>query len=153
PTLTVAGQALAPTAPPGSSDLLPGLGAQNKPIRLQLDSGTSVWCKIQFVWADSGAALATVYIFNQALSPFVTDKEYWYVNKSGLSKLGTAGINISVTDESSMTAPSDPGYASEQKFGFVQNLSWGTGWTTDPLSGSGSLYDGPDNFHLRVNTS
>ena len=59
---------------------------------------------------------------------------------------------ITVTDSSSTTAPGDPGYATEQKFAQVQSPGWGTGWTTDPVTG-GHLYAGPGNYYLRFRTS
>jgi hypothetical protein len=108
----------------------------------QIDPGDKVWRQIVLTFGD-GTQLATIYVFNQALGSYTTGHEYWFVNKGSLGDLGTAGLSIAVTDETSMTAPPDPGYGSEQKFVLAENVSWGSGWTTDPRSG-GSLYTGYD---------
>ena len=120
-------------------------------LTAQIDGGNTVWRSIVMTLSD-GTALATVYIFNQAIGSFTTGKEYWYVNRNALSELGRYDLTISVTDHTTTTAPGDPGYTSEQKFAQAQSPGWGTGWTTDPLSG-GDLYAGPSSYYLRIRTT
>ncbi len=154
------------TGPPGVADLAvfqhglaPRPGATtDKPngafLTAQIDGGNDVWRSIQMVCADTGAAIAQVHIYNEIIGSFQTGIEYWYVCRSNLSRLGSAGVNITVTDSNSRTGPSDPGYSPEQKFSQAQNPSggWGTGWTTDPVSG-GHLYTGPNGSYFRIKLS
>jgi hypothetical protein len=108
----------------------------------QLDPGLTVWRKVGLTFAD-GTAFATVYVFNQTLGHFVAGREYWYFNLDSLGELGNQALTITVTDETSRSAPPDPGYVNEQPHILPENVPWGTGWTTDPVSG-GSLYTGFD---------
>src|SRR5262249_16690263 len=87
--------------------------------------------------------LATLYVFSQAIGTFQVGKEYWYVNRNAVSTIGSADLSITITDHDNSETPQDPGYGSEQKFALAENVSWGSGWTTDPVSG-GSLYTGAD---------
>ena len=151
--------ALASAALPACGAVDPGTeaAAENPPRAepQQLDPDQSVWRKFTFDF-NSDLHLATVYVFNQPLGSYQTGTEYWFVNKANVGKIGTRALTITATDESSTTAPPDPNYLSEQRFTLAENVSWGTGWTTDPVSG-GSLYTGTDperNFvGLRLFTS
>jgi hypothetical protein len=120
----------------------------------QLDGGNKVWRGFVLTLNNpANTPLGEVFVFNQAVGSFVTGTEYWYVNQDSLANLGKDAIVIAYTDSSSMTAPSDPGYKNEQTFTNAQNVSWGSGWTTDPLSG-GSLFRGPgSSTYLRLNKS
>jgi hypothetical protein len=108
----------------------------------QLDPGFKVWRQVTLTFA-SGVPLATVYVFNRALGGYRTGVEYWFVNRDAVSLVGRSDLTIAAVDESTTGAPTDPGYTHEQTFDLDANASWGTGWTTDPVSG-GSLYDGGD---------
>ncbi len=163
PHLTLTGQSLLPPPAPAASPLLPtlsgssalpGFGGTDKALPMQLDGGSKGWRTIQMVCADDGAAIATVYVFNEIIGTYQPGIEYWYVARSNLTRIGSVGLVISVTDTDSRTAPSDPGYSPEQKFQQVQNPSggWGAGWTTDPVSG-GYLYSGPSNYNVRFKLS
>jgi len=123
-----------------ATDLLAGEPPRVEPQ--QLDPGGLVWREITIAF-DDGTPLATIYLFNQALGGFATGAEYWYVDQSAVGDLGERPLRFTVTDESTTTPPSDPGYASEQRFVLKENVSWGTGWITDPVSG-GTLYTGSD---------
>jgi hypothetical protein len=96
--------------------------------------------EVQMTFAD-GTALATVFTVSQAVGNYTPDHEYWYVNTGALGELGSS--NLTITSTTLTGSPSDPGYSSEQKFVLTENVSWGTGWTTDPRSG-GNLYAGTD---------
>jgi hypothetical protein len=126
----------------GAADPDPLAGEAGLVRAQQLDPGVDIWRQVVLTFADS-TPFATVYVFNQPLGHFVPGREYWYVNLSSLGELGNQGLNIAVTDEISRSPPPDPGYSSEQRFVLNENASWGSGWTTDPLSG-GSLYTGYD---------
>jgi hypothetical protein len=117
-------------------------------LTAQLDGGYFVYRKVTLTFA-SGTPLATVYVFNQAIGSFNTGTEYWYVNLGATNLIGTSSLSIAYTDSSSTTPPPDPNYASEQRFTEAQNVSWGSAWTTDPLS-YGTLHAGPNNMWLRL---
>jgi hypothetical protein len=120
----------------------------------QLDSGTSIWRKISLAFNDtSHTPLATIYVFNVALGSYTTDKEYWFVNRDSTSMVGRYSLSIVSADQSTSTAPPDPGYTNEQSFSLTEDVSWGSGWSTDPLGSGGSLYDGPNHISLRLYTS
>jgi hypothetical protein len=167
PRLTLTGQSLspapgasldAPFAPtveqpallalltsPAAAHRSPGDGT--KALPMQLDGGEFNYRSIVLSFPD-GEPAATVFVFNTAVGNFVTGKEYWYVNVDALGSLGSQALTISVTDSSSINAPSEPSYLPEQKFTQVQSPGWGTSWTSDPVSG-GDLYSGPNNTAVR----
>jgi hypothetical protein len=78
---------------------------------------------------------------NTMFRGFSPGTEYWYVNLSSLSLFGSYRLYAASTDYGSTPAPTSPGYASQQAFQLAENPSggWGSGWTTDPVSG-GFLY-------------
>lgn len=118
----------------------------------EIDPGLKVWDQMNMTFTDTAnTPFATVYIFNRPLGSYQTGTEYWFVNSSSLSLLGTHGLTVVSTTSSSGTAPPDPGYSSEQAFSLPNLSAWGTGWTTDPASG-GTLYSGPSQQALRLTT-
>ncbi len=96
--------------------------------------------------------VAHVYTFSAAFDGFSTGTEYWYVNRDSLGTAAKNGLSISYVDEPSTTTPENPGYKDEQSFTNAENVSWGSGWTTDPLSG-GALVGGPGGLYLRFKLS
>lgn len=125
------------------------LGEAQQP---QIDPGERVWRRVTLTLTDSAnTPVATVYIFNRPLGSYATGTEYWFVNLSSLSGLATYALNIASTVETTLTAPPDPAYSSEQAFSLPNLVSWGTGWTTDPGSG-GTLFKGPNQQALRLTT-
>ncbi len=147
-----------PSAPSASTLLptlatpcaVPGLTAENRPVPLQIDSGTDNVRIITMTFPD-GSPLATIYMLNVALGGYETGREYWFVNNGTIAgKLGADALTVSIVD-SNTTTPSDPGYSPEQRFSQPQSPTggWGSGWTTDPISG-GDLYAGPNNTYLRL---
>lgn len=118
----------------------------------EVDPGLKVWDQMKMTFGDTAnTPLATVYIFNRPLGSYQTGIEYWFVNSSSLSLLGSYGLTMVSTASSSGTAPPDPAYSSEQAFSLPNLSAWGTGWTTDPASG-GTLYSGPSQQALRLTT-
>jgi hypothetical protein len=118
----------------------------------EINPDVKVWFKMNINLADStNTPVATMYIFNRPLGSYVTGTEYWFVNLSSLSSLGTYGLNITSTAQGTTAIPPDPYYASEQAFSLPNLSAWGTGWTTDPGSG-GSLFSGPSQQSLRLTT-
>lgn len=119
----------------------------------QFDLSPQAWRKTTMTFVDSAnTPFATVFVFTQAMYGYTTNTEYWFVNRNSLSELGSYALSMATTDYPSTVIPVDPGYANEQTFTQVQNVSWGTGWSTDPVSG-GSLYAGPGNKWFRFKTS
>ena len=96
---------------------------------------------------------ATVIIVNTTqFSGFTTDTEYWYVNLGSLSLLGSYSLNVYASTYGSSPAPVAPKYSGGmQAFTLAENPGWGSGWTTDPVSG-GYLFSswGLPGVYLRV---
>lgn len=131
---------------PGQTTVVPD-GARRL---AQIDSGNLNWRQINLVFNDSQSTrLAVVYVFNQAMGSFSTGTEYWYVNEGAISLLGSHAIVISHTDSSGTTAPPDPSFSMEQRFTLAENVSWGSSWSSDPVSG-GTLHSGPGGMYLRI---
>lgn len=119
----------------------------------EINPEVRVWLEVLIRAQDpANTPVATVYIFNQALGTYVTDTEYWFVNLNSISLLGTYGLDIASSAKTTTTAPPDPAYASEQAFSLANSRAWGTGWTTDPAGGFGTLYSGPSSQALRLTT-
>jgi hypothetical protein len=118
-------------------------------MKEQIDPSYDIWRKITMTFA-SGTPLATIYVFNWPLGSYVIGTEYWYVNTGALSLLGREGLNMVATNEPNFNTPSPPGYTNQQSIQLPENVSWGTGWTVDPVSG-GSLYAaGAGGIYLRL---
>jgi hypothetical protein len=118
----------------------------------QLDGGSKVWRNFTFTFDDPASTqLGQARVFNQEVGTFATGTEYWYVNDDSLPKLGRYGLTVSHTDEEGTSPPADPGYTNQQPFSWAENPvgGWGTGWTTDPISG-GWVYSGPNHTYLRL---
>jgi hypothetical protein len=113
-------------------------GANEDPVgtakQAQLDPNQ----KVQFVF-DDGTALATVYTFSSYVDGYAPGSEYWYVNPAGVAELGQSALTV--LSRPASIPPRGPIYANQQRFVLDENVSWGSGWTTDPLGG-GNLYIG-----------
>ena len=119
----------------------------------QVDGGNSVFRKIVLKRASStGLELGVIFVMNQTAGRFNAGYEYWYVDQSVLAGMGTNDVYISYTDESG--TPSPPTYTSRQGFVVQQNPigGWGSGWSSDPLSGAGKLYQN-GSLDLRMQTT
>ena len=127
-----------------------GVGEVQQP---QLDPSQRVWLQVTMTFSDPASTpFATIYVFNQALGSYQTGTEYWFVNLNSTELLGRYPLDIVSVPQSTTTPPPDPAYSSEQGFSLPEFVSWGTGWTTDPVSG-GSLYSGPGQRSLRLTKS
>ena len=116
----------------------------------QIDTGTLQWRLVTFRFQDwARTPFAAVFLFNKDTGKYLQGHEYWFVNTASLSLLGTSGLSVNTTTSSSPTPPSDPGYANEQSFELAASTKWGSGWTTDPLTG-GKLYTASSGQALRV---
>lgn len=144
--ILVAGSALAGCGTAEAGDeLLAGGPAENPQ---EIDPGTKTWRQVTLVFDPTspsapGEPLATVYLFNVAVGSYRTGTEYWFVNEAAIPLLGTRNLTITTTDVARIgrSVPPDPGYAQEQSFTLANETDWGTGWTTDPVSG-GVLMEG-----------
>jgi hypothetical protein len=121
---------------------------------LEVDSGLDVWRQYWFNFTDANdTAFATLIIVNSNFTGFSTGTEYWYINLSSFNLLGSNALLCSSTDYGSSPAPVAPKYSSMQSFTMVQSPAggWGSGWTTDPVSG-GYLFSswGLPGSYLRV---
>jgi hypothetical protein len=121
----------------------------------QVDPGEKVWRQITLTFADPATTpLATIYVFNKVLGGFQPGTEYWYVNLDGVRLIGHYSLDIVSSDQRTMAVPLEPRYTSAQRFSLPEfpEGGWGTGWSSDPVSG-GSLYSGPDQVSLRLTTT
>jgi len=123
--------------------------------RAQLDPGNDVWAQYVFNFDDkSQTTFATVILVNTTeFSGFTTGTEYWYVNLGSLGLLGSYDLYGYESTYGSSPAPVAPKYSSGmQSFTLAENPGWGSGWTTDPVSG-GYLFSswGSAGVYLRVN--
>jgi hypothetical protein len=120
----------------------------------QIDPNVRGWRSYTMTFDDaSHTPFGQIYLFSSTLGSYQPGLEYWYVNRDSLSLLGNTTLSITVTNYSNSVTPTDPGYASEQTFTHVTYPTggWGTGWTTDPVSG-GSLYGGSNQRYVRLKT-
>ncbi len=116
----------------------------------QIDASERVWRDFALTFGDPARTeLGHVHVVREAVGTYVPGTEYWYVNEDSLDNLGRYPLDISHVEEDSTTAPPAPRYAGAQTFTLPQSVSWGTGWTTDPVSG-GTLHGGPNGVYLRL---
>jgi hypothetical protein len=130
-----------------------GLAQSDTIVQREIDPGDHAYRSVVLTFQDGrNTPFATIYLFDKALGSFSTSNEYWYVNPASLSLLGSKPLLATTTDYDTTTAPSDPKYTNEQSFTLPVASNWGSGWTTDPLSG-GSLYTTSGGLGLRVTSA
>lgn len=102
--------------------------------------------------SSTGNELAVVFVMTNTVNSFNAGTEYWYVDQAILGSLSANNIYISYTDGSG--SPSTPSYSNMQSFSVAGSPvgGWGAGWTSDPHSGLGKLYQN-GSYSLRLQTS
>jgi hypothetical protein len=114
----------------------------------QIDTGWTSVRRVTMTLADRAhTPFATVIMVSRATGTFQPGVEYWYVNRDAVSLLGGAPLDITTTDYST-GGLEDPHYRNEQTFSQIQfpTSGWGSGWTSDPLSGGKLLGDGVSTY-------
>lgn len=109
----------------------------------QIGIGYLDWRRIEINFANDDPFAVILVIGDQSIGAYDKETEYWYVDTSYLSNLGSEDLVVSYSDGNG-TPASESG---DQEFTQANFQTWNS-FSSDPVSG-GYLYDS-GNRHLRV---